>query len=85
MSWEMATARLVISTREQILWVIAKVQEGKTLLGYQIVAILCLEKKRENISVGKKKKQAKKEADDYLGCQMYYHFNVADMYILSNP
>lgn len=59
MSWEMATARLVISTREQILWVIAKVQEGKTLLGYQIVAILCLEKKRENISVGKKKKKNK--------------------------
>lgn len=50
MSWEMATARLVISTREQILWVIARVQEGKTLLGYQIVAILCFEKERENIS-----------------------------------
>lgn len=51
MSWEMATARLVISRREQILWVIARVQEGKTLLGYQIVAILCLKKKgRANIS-----------------------------------
>lgn len=41
MSWEMATARLLISGRVQILWVIARVQEGKTLLGYQIVAILC--------------------------------------------
>lgn len=55
MSWEMATARRVISRREQILWVISRVQEGKTLLGYQIVAILCLQKKgRGNISGGKK-------------------------------
>jgi len=42
MSWEMATARLLISGGVQILWVIARVQEGKTLLGYQIVAILSL-------------------------------------------
>lgn len=56
MSWEMATARLVISRREQILWVIARVQEGKTLLGYQIVAILRLKKKgRANVSGGRKK------------------------------
>jgi len=40
MLWEMATARLVISSGVQILWVVARVQEGKTLLGYQIVAIL---------------------------------------------
>lgn len=40
MSWEMATARLEISSRVQILWVIARVQEGKTLPGYPIVAIL---------------------------------------------
>lgn len=51
MSWEMAAARLVISRREQILWVTARVQEGRALLGYQIVAILCLKKKgRGNIS-----------------------------------
>lgn len=56
MSWEMATVRLVISRREQILWVIARVQEGKTLLGYQIVAILCSKKKgRANVSGGRKK------------------------------
>lgn len=56
MSWEMATARLVISRREQILWVIARVQEGKTLLGYQIVAILHSKKKgRANVSGGRKK------------------------------
>lgn len=56
MSWEMATARLVISRREQILWVIARVQEGKTLLGYQIVAILRSKKKgRANVSGGRKK------------------------------
>lgn len=47
MSWEMATARLLISGRVQILWVIARVQEGKTLLGYQIVAILCLKEKKK--------------------------------------
>lgn len=82
MSWEMATARLVISSREQILWVIARVQEGKTLQGYQIVAILCLEKKgRGNIS-GEKEKQRNKEADDFVGCQMCHHFNSADMDIL---
>lgn len=40
MLWEIATARLVISSGVQILWVVARVQEGKTLLGYQIVAIL---------------------------------------------
>lgn len=56
MSWEMATARLVISRREQILWVVARVQEGKTLLGYQIVAILRSKKKgRANVSGGRKK------------------------------
>lgn len=55
MSWEMAAARLVISRREKILWVIARVQEGKTLLGYQIVAILCLKKKWREIISGEKK------------------------------
>lgn len=56
MSWEMATARLVISRREQILWVTARVQEGRALLDYQIVAILCLKKKgRGNISGEEKK------------------------------
>lgn len=67
MSWEMAPARLVISSREQILWVIARVQEGKTLLGYQIVAILCLEKKRESVSRGKKPQKLKKKQIIFLG------------------
>lgn len=45
MSWEMATARLLIRSKVQILWVVARVQEGKPLLGYQIVAILCIKEK----------------------------------------
>lgn len=87
MSWEMATARLVISRREQILWVTARVQEGRALLDYQIVAILCLKKKgRGNISGEEKKnkKQSNKEADDFFGCQRCHHSNAADIYILSN-
>lgn len=61
MSWEMATARVLISSRVQILWVIARVQEGKTLLGYQIVAILCLKEK------GGKKKKNHKKPDYFFG------------------
>lgn len=65
MSWEMATARLLISSRVQILWVIARVQEGKTLLGYQIVAILCLKEKG-----GKKKKKNTKKQITFLVSSM---------------
>lgn len=72
MSWEMATARLLISGRVQILWVIARVQEGKTLLGYQIVAILCLKKEK-----GKKKRKQKSRL--LFWCQGCHHFNAADM------
>lgn len=63
MSWEMAPARLVISSGVQILWVIARVQEGKTLLGYQIVAIFCL--KEEG---GKKKNTSRKASCFFVKC-----------------
>ena len=63
MSWEMATVRLLISSRVQILWVIARVQEGKTVPGYQIVAVLCLKEKGGK----KKKKKPNKKADYFLG------------------
>lgn len=77
MSWEMAPARLVISSGVQILWVIARVQEGKTLLGYQIVAIFCL--KEEG---GKKEKHQQKSQS--LFCEVYHHCNAADMSIRSD-
>lgn len=61
MSWEMATARLLISSGVQILWVIARVQEDKTLLGYQIVAIFCLKEKE-----GGKKKNTDRKASHFF-------------------
>lgn len=39
MSWEMALASSLISSRVQISWVTAKVQESNALLGCQIAAI----------------------------------------------